>query len=103
LSLAYSNNKRYEIKRILDNAILILSVFILPSFVGLFFLSKELVTLIYLHFNFSTTDMLNTSIALQMYAFGLIFISLVNIFTRAFHSKKDLLTPLKISFLCFLF
>lgn len=102
LSLAYSNNKRYEIKRILDNAILILSVFILPSFVGLFFLSKELVTLIYLHFNFSTTDMLNTSIALQMYAFGLIFISLVNIFTRAFHSKKDLLTPVKISFYAFI-
>jgi putative peptidoglycan lipid II flippase len=102
LSLAYSNNKRDDIKKILDNAILILSVFILPSFVGLLLLSKELVTLIYLHFNFTKSDMLSTSLALQMYAFGLIFISLVNIFTRAFHSKKDLVTPVKISFYTFI-
>lgn len=102
LSLAYSKNRPDEIKKILDNAILVLSLFILPSFIGLMLLSKELVALIYLHFNFTKIDMINTSIALQMYTVGLIFISLVNIFTRAFHSKKDLVTPVKISFFAFL-
>jgi putative peptidoglycan lipid II flippase len=102
LSLAYSKNRPDEIKKILDNAVLVLSLFILPSFIGLIILSKELVTIIYLHFNFTKIDMINTSIALQMYTVGLIFISLVNIFTRAFHSKKDLVTPVKISFFAFI-
>jgi putative peptidoglycan lipid II flippase len=101
LSLAYAKNKTDEINKVLDNAILVLTIFILPSFIGLMMLSKELVTLIYLHFNFTKFDMLNTSLVLQMYTVGLIFISLVNILTRAFHSKKDLVTPVKISFYSF--
>jgi putative peptidoglycan lipid II flippase len=101
LSLAYAKNKNDEIKRVLDNAILILMIFILPSFIGLLLLSKDLVKLIYLHFNFTKVDMINTSLVLQMYTMGLIFISLVNILTRAFHSKKDLVTPVKVSFYSF--
>jgi putative peptidoglycan lipid II flippase len=101
LSIAASKSRQKDRTEIIDNAILVLILFVLPSFIGLFLLSKEIVELIYFRFNFTEESVIQTAKALKMYSLGLIFISLGNILIRVFHSEKNLVTPVRVSFICF--
>jgi putative peptidoglycan lipid II flippase len=101
LSIAASKSRQKDRTEIIDNAILVLILFVLPSFIGLFLLSKEIVELIYFRFNFTEESVIQTAKALKMYSLGLLFISLGNILIRVFHSEKNLVTPVRVSFICF--
>lgn len=65
----------------------------LPASLGLIFLSKPLVALIYQHKQFDANSTLMVSWALMFYAGGLVFHSVVEIVSRAFYALHDTKTP----------
>jgi putative peptidoglycan lipid II flippase len=87
---------------LIDRAVLLILLVILPSAIGLIGLAEELVTLIYRRSSFTATDVLMSAGALRMYAAGLLFYSLSSVFTRVFHSQKNTKTPVKIAIVSFL-
>lgn len=103
-----------DIKRrsdIINKALLLLLIIIIPATIGLIGLSYDLVKFIFQDLSavffhkdsaFSADSVQNTSFALKMYAAGLIFFSLANLFTRVFHSEKDTKTPVKCAFIAFI-
>lgn len=94
-ALADGDDKRAY--RIIDKSIISLCFIVLPATAGLYSLSYEISAFIYKRRSFGESDAFFTSEALKMYALGLIFYSLVSLFTRVFYSKKDTITPVKIA------
>jgi len=98
LSKARAINDVARLNQLIDNGIIILLVFILPSTIGLIMLAEGIVKLLFYRDNFTLVDLYNTADALRMYSIGLIFFSLINLLTRVFHSFKDTKTPVKAAF-----
>jgi len=63
--------------------------FILPATLGLIVLSKEIVSLLFQRGAFSYIDTLNTARILRIYAVGLPFYGLFNIFSRVHYSRQN--------------
>ncbi|MCX8084074.1 MAG: murein biosynthesis integral membrane protein MurJ [Calditerrivibrio sp.] len=95
-ALADGDNKRAY--KIIDKSIISLCFIVIPATVGLMSLSYEISALIYKRKSFGEMETIYTSEALKMYAVGLLFYSLVGLFTRVYYSKKDTKTPVKIAF-----
>lgn len=70
----------------------------IPSALGLIFLAKPIVALIYEYGRFTGADTLFTSQALMAYASGLSFYALIKILQPAFLAFDDAKTPMVISF-----
>lgn len=85
------DNKDYE-KNLKDSIELTL-FFTIPATLGLLFLNKEIVALIYQHGSFTYQDTINTAQVLFFYSLGLPFYSLHTIFIRTFHSKLNTKYP----------
>jgi len=94
------NNDLSARKDLIDNAVLSLFLFIVPATFGLYFLSEEIIKIIYYRNIFNLESMISTAIALKMYSIGLIFFSLITVLTKIFHAEKDIATPVKIGFIC---
>lgn len=77
------------------------SIFIimLPAMTGLIVLAEPIIDIVYARMSFETSDVQSTAVALQMYSAGLLFFSFLNVFSRVFHSEKDMKTPVKGAFL----
>jgi putative peptidoglycan lipid II flippase len=76
-----------------------LAVFLtLPSAVGLWFLSDAIIGLIYEHGKFVAADTLQTGLALQFYALGLVAYSCIKILAPAFYAINRKWTPMLVSF-----
>ena len=101
LSKARANNDIMKRHAMTNKAILSILMVILPATIGLIGLAKEVVSLIYQRQAFTVMDVNNTSIALQVYAVGLLFFSAVNVLTRFYHADKDTKTPVKCAFFAF--
>lgn len=76
-----------------------LAVFLtLPSAVGLWFLANPIIGLIYQHGHFVAEDTLQTGIALQFYALGLVAYSCIKVLSPAFYAIDRKWTPMLVSF-----
>jgi putative peptidoglycan lipid II flippase len=98
ISKALANGEKERADRIIDKSIVSLTFIVLPATFGLVTLSYEITSLIYKRRSFGELEAVATSQVLKMYALGLIFYSLVGLFTRVFYAKKDTITPVKVAF-----
>jgi len=98
MSKALANNDRVRAYKIIDKSIISLCFIVIPATMGLFLLSYDITALIYKRKSFGITEAQLTSEALKMYSLGLLFYSLVGLFTRVFYTRKDTITPVRIAF-----
>ena len=76
-----------------------LAVFLtLPSAVGLWFMAGPVIGLVYQHGNFNEHDTLQTALALQFYAIGLVAYSCIKVLSPAFYAINRKWTPMLVSF-----
>lgn len=76
-----------------------LAIFLtLPSAVGLYFLAEPIIGLIYERGQFHHQDTLQTAIALQFYAMGLVAYSCIKVLSPAFYAIDRKWTPMLVSF-----
>lgn len=76
-----------------------LAVFLtLPAGVGLWFLAHPIISLIYEHREFVARDALNSALALQGYALGLVAYSCIKVLSPAFYAIDRKWTPMLVSF-----
>ncbi len=111
LSKARADGDLGKRNEIINKAFLSLFIIIIPATIGLIGLSYELIKFVFQDLSsffinktseFSDNSVANTSIALKMYASGLIFFSLANLLTRVFHSEKNTKIPVKCAFYAFI-
>lgn len=77
-----------------------LAVFLtLPAAVGLWFIAGPAIGLIYEHGKFVAHDTLQTGLALQFYAIGLVAYSCIKVLSPAFYAIDRKWTPMLVSFL----
>jgi putative peptidoglycan lipid II flippase len=76
-----------------------LAIFLtMPSAVGLWFFSGPIISLIYQHGKFDATDTMQTAIALQCYALGLVSYSCIKVLSPGFYAINKKWTPMFVSF-----
>lgn len=89
---------RQEFGPTLGKALRLALFFTLPSAVGLYFLGHPVISLIYEHGNFHASDALNSALALQFYAMGLVAYSCIKVLSPAFYAIDHKWTPMFVSF-----
>ena len=72
----------------------------IPIAVFTIFMGELLLKVIYFGGNFSESDLQETLYALRYYAIGIPFFCTIKACVSAFYSRRDMITPLKISILC---
>ena len=97
LSKLTSDDKKNEIKKILNNSIKISLLFIIPMSIGVILLSHDIIKIIYERGEFTAHSTMLTSQALLYYAIGMIGYGLMEVLNKAFYAMQDSKTPMKIS------
>ena len=69
----------------------------IPSSVGLYFLSLEIISILFLRGEFSTSDALMTSYSLKAFCFGLIAFMAIKILNVGFFARQDPKTPMYVA------
>ena len=92
-----ADNDEKQFQNIIKRAISISIFFIIPMSVGIAFLSKDVIQIIYERGEFTANSTLLTSGALQFYAVGMLGYGLMEVFNKAFYAKQDAKTPMIIS------
>lgn len=82
----------------LGKALRLATFLTLPSAVGLYFMATPIISLIYEHGEFKANDSLQTGLALQCYALGLVFYSGIKVLSPAFYAIDRKWTPMMMSF-----
>ncbi len=90
-------NDQKNQKETLSNAIMYGLIFSIPSFIGIFLLSNQIVTFLFFRGEFTLTDVEQTSYALVALSFGLPAFIMIKILVIPFFAKEDTTTPIKIS------
>ncbi len=67
---------------------------LIPTTIGMILISKPLVTLLFMHGVFTSENVELTAKTLQVFSFGIVGTSLVQILARAFYALKNTKTPL---------
>ena len=102
LSKLTSDDKKNEIKKILNNSIKISLLFIIPMSIGVILLSHDIIKIIYERGEFTSHSTMLTSQALLYYAIGMIGYGLMEVLNKAFYAMQDSKTPMKISIVAIL-
>ena len=71
----------------------------LPSFIGLYLCSVDLISTIFLRGEFSSYDVQQSSLSLMAFSIGLPFFMLMKVLTPAFFARKDSKTPMYVALL----
>jgi putative peptidoglycan lipid II flippase len=71
----------------------------IPSFIGLYVCSVDLISTIFYRGEFSFSDVQQSSLSLMAFSFGLPFFMLMKVLTPAFFSRKDSKTPMYVAIL----
>lgn len=102
--LSKISSKDDDVKRneLIDKALLGIFLIIIPAGLGLILLSEDISALVFKRNLFSSNDVSETAKALVMYSAGLLFFSMVNLFTKVFHAVKDTKTPVRAAFYSFI-
>lgn len=99
ISRANSDGDFHKRNSLIDKAVNAIFAIMLPAGTGLMVLAYPIVELVYARMNFTADNVAATAAALQMYTVGLLFFSFLNVFSRVFHSEKDMKTPVKGAFI----
>lgn len=81
------------------NGILMMLAITIPSTIGLAMLSKPILSVLFEWGRFTHNDVLATAPILSVYAISIPLYSLIAYFTRIFHARQNMRTPVKVSFL----
>jgi putative peptidoglycan lipid II flippase len=98
ISRIAANPDRSQFGPTLGKALRLAAFLTMPSAVGLFFLATPIISLIYEHREFKANDSLQTGLALQCYALGLVFYSGIKVLSPAFYAIDRKWTPMMVSF-----
>lgn len=83
-----------QVKKNIEENLVTLSIFLIPSTVGFIFYGEEIIQMLYQRGNFTVEDTLITKNILVGYSFGIIATSFRNIFCRVYYAFYDTKTPL---------
>lgn len=97
LSKLSANNDEKQFIKVIKRAIEISIFFIIPMSVGIWFLSSDIIKLIYEGGEFTANSTALTSGALQLYAVGMIGYGLMEILNKTLYARQDSKTPMIIS------
>tara|TARA_B100000700_G_scaffold264991_1_gene303060 strand:- start:657 stop:2216 length:1560 start_codon:yes stop_codon:yes gene_type:complete len=97
LSRAIKKNKQDEILSIQNKSIEFCFLISFPAAVGLYFLSKPIITILFERGEFLSNDTFYTSSVLSLFALGLPAYILIKVLVTCFFAREDTKTPLKIS------
>jgi len=97
LSEKWATGEQANYAKMLNRGIKISLLIVVPATLGLFILGKPIIKLLFEHRNFLPSDTIRTAHVLHLYLVGLIGYSFVTLFSRAFYSMKDTITPVVVS------
>ncbi len=97
LSKLTADNKKDEVRTILNTSIKASLLFIIPMSVGMALISSDIIKLIYERGEFTSHSTMLTSNALLFYSIGMIGYGLMEILNKAFYAMQDSKTPMKTS------
>lgn len=92
-----NRNDRENLKIYINKALVITLIFLIPSFVGLNILNKEIVKLVYERNVFDSTDTYNTASAMVYYSPTIILNGCIAVISKVYYSLKDTRTLMYIS------
>lgn len=92
------SKKREDFGPTLGKALRLAIFLTTPAAVGLYFLGHPIISLIYEHGNFHASDALNSALALQFYAMGLVAYACIKVLSPAFYAIDHKWTPMLVSF-----
>jgi len=93
LSQLAAKNDLIAYKATLATGLRLVVVLLVPATVGLFVLSKPVVTLLFQHGDFGPGDTVQTAAALRIYLLGLTFAAIDQPLIFAFYARQDTWTP----------
>jgi len=99
LSKTHANGQKEEFSALLDWGLRLTLLLTLPAALALAILAVPLLSTLFQHGAFTTTDVLRTREALVAYTVGLSGLILVKILAPAFYARQDIRTPVKIALL----
>ncbi len=97
MSSAFAQKNRFEVKQTLIKGIRIILFFVLPASIGLIFLGKPIIKLLFERGKFTSYSTQLTYGALLFYSIGIIAYSGMKLFVSAFYSYQDTFTPVLIA------
>jgi len=95
LSRFFSTNNKEDFKKYLSLSINILILIMIPITFGMFFLSNDVVKIVYERGAFDKKSTLLTAGALMYFSLGYLGYSIRDILSRTFYSAQDTITPMK--------
>ncbi len=95
LSSAFQRGEMQRYNALLDRSLRIVFLIGIPAAAGLAFASEALTAVLYQGRNFTPDDVMQTSVAMQGYAVGLLGLIAIKIVAPAFYARKDIKTPVK--------
>lgn len=91
----YASKKEIDsLKATLKNAILMISILVIPSIIGLIALNKSIVEVVFGRGKFDAEAISLTASALTFYSIGLLGLGLREVITRVFYAFKDTKSPM---------
>lgn len=95
ISQAASENNKVKVINSMNDAILLISLFIIPATVGFMTLSYDIVRFVYGGGQVGAAELNTLSSVFKGAAIGLMFIALKDLFMRIHYAYQDSMTPLK--------
>ena len=94
-SISSRNKKEYSI--LLNWGLRVALILSFPCAIMLFFLAKQIITILFQYGKFTDSDVCMTQKILTAYSFGLVALILVKVLASGFYACHDIKTPMKIS------
>lgn len=95
LSKEFADKNVKYAKAILKKSMNVILIIVIPTTIGIIVLAFPIIRLLFERGAFDSNATKMTSLALIAYSFGLVGVSLRNIFNKAFYSLKDTKAPMK--------
>lgn len=95
LASAFNRGEFDRYNRLLDRGLRLVVLFAVPAAVGLWLLAECFASVLFQGKNFTAADVMQTAVAIEGYAAGLIGLIGIKIIAPAFYARKDIRTPVK--------
>ena len=95
LASAFNRGELERYNGLLDRGLRLVVLFAVPAAVGLWFCAELLAAVLFQGRNFTSGDVMQTAIAIEGYAAGLLGLIGIKIIAPAFYARKDIKTPVK--------
>lgn len=97
LAGAYAKGDLERYNSLLDHGLRLVVLLAVPAAVGLGLMAEALVAFLYQGKNFQVFDVMQTSLAVMGYSFGLLGLIAIKILAPAYYARKDIRTPVKVA------